>query len=181
MNKNDNISKNFKWKEFLVSEDYPEIVKKYSLFNDSKFQWSHPKALSTMHTTANCHDFINASDFVIWLRAKIWFFTHNTLQPLRNIIDKPMIITSGWRPPELNDLIPGASKTSDHLCYNMSVAVDFKILGFEEKIEEISFYRSSIPYILDQTIIPFGQCIIYNSFVHISSITEKHQYEVIYK
>jgi len=186
LNKNSQISKNFKWSEFLVSEDFPEIILKYDLFNlqvgsrASKMWFISNECLNSGFVESSTQANKCVYQYMEWLRTKIWFFTHNTLQRLRNIIDKPMVITSGWRPQELNNCIPGASQTSDHLYRGMSVAVDFKVLGFG-KVEATSFYRSAIPYILDQNIIPFGQCIIYDSFIHISSNTEKHQYEIIYK
>lgn len=37
------------------------------------------------------------------------------LNRVRSAWDKPMVVTSGWRPPELNALIPGAATHSKHM------------------------------------------------------------------
>ena len=51
----------------------------------------------------------------------------NFLQPLRDLVDGPIRVTSGFRPPALNKEI-GGSKTSQH---REGKAVDFQVPGFE--------------------------------------------------
>lgn len=48
-------------------------------------------------------------------------------QPLRDYFSAPYVITSGWRHPELNAVIPGAVDTSHHLT---GEAHDGRIEGF---------------------------------------------------
>lgn len=60
------------------------------------------------------------------------------LQPLRNKIGKPMIITSGFRNQQVNKLV-GGSKTSEH---TKGMAVDFVINGMSPK-QIINFIRKS--------------------------------------
>ncbi len=49
----------------------------------------------------------------------------NIFQPLRDVIDKPIIISSGLRPEWLNKAI-GGSKTSQHM---LGEAGDFNVIG----------------------------------------------------
>ena len=78
------------------------------------------------------------------------------LQPVRELIQKPMIITSGYRCPELNKLVGGVSN-SQHL---EGKAADFIVQG--ETVAGIIFkiQTSNIEY--DQLINE------YNKWVHIS-------------
>ena len=82
-----------------------------------------------------------------------------TMQPIRDMLDAPVIITSGLRPKWLNELI-GGSRTSQHM---RGQAADFRVVGMEPyavcmKIAE----NEDIPY--DQLIHEFG------SWIHISYV-----------
>lgn len=89
------------------------------------------------------------------------------LQPLRNLIKKPIIITSGFRCSKLNKLLNGA-KNSQHL---KGQAVDFVVnnLNSNEIIEIIK--NSSLPY--DQLINE------YNRWIHISFRKNKCRYQIL--
>ena len=78
------------------------------------------------------------------------------LQPIRDYLGKPMIISSGYRCPELNKLVGGVSN-SQHL---EGKAVDFTVPG--ESVQSIIFkiQTSNIEY--DQLINE------YDKWVHIS-------------
>lgn len=62
----------------------------------------------------------------------------NCLQPIRNKLDKPMIITSGYRNSQVNKLIGGASN-SQHL---YGQACDFIVNGMTPK-QIIDFIKKS--------------------------------------
>lgn len=47
--------------------------------------------------------------------ARARFGAVHILQPLRDAVAVPVTITSGYRPPALNAVIPGSSDTSDHM------------------------------------------------------------------
>lgn len=49
-----------------------------------------------------------------------------TLEQVRTLLGKPITITSGYRSPALNDLVPGSSDTSAH---TQGWAADFKVAG----------------------------------------------------
>jgi len=57
--------------------------------------------------------------------ANIATLAENYLQPIRETAGAPIIISSGFRPPVLNDLI-GGSKTSAH---RFGRATDFRVIG----------------------------------------------------
>ena len=89
------------------------------------------------------------------------------LQPIRNLIKKPMIITSGFRCAELNNLVCGA-KNSQH---TTGQAVDFIIKDISVR-QIIDIIRcSNIPY--DQLINEF------DSWVHISFNKNNNRYHVL--
>ena len=77
----------------------------------------------------------------------------NVLQPVRDRLG-PVVVTSGYRSPELNTAI-GGSKTSDH-CLGM--AADIEVLGIDNKITAeyirdnlvftqliLEFYKDGVP------------------------------------
>jgi len=94
----------------------------------------------------------------------------NCLQPLREYIGKPMIISSGYRSTRLNGhpLING-SQTSDHV---KGCAADFTVKGLTPK------------QIIDMVIvsgIPFKQVINeHNLWVHISYKEGENRKQVLY-
>ena len=56
----------------------------------------------------------------------------NVLEPLREIIGKPIIITSGYRSEEVN-MLAGGVKHSHHRCLNQFAAADCKVNGLPAK------------------------------------------------
>ncbi len=103
---------------------------------------------------------INSLDNLLYL---IFF----CLQPIRNLIKKPVIITSGFRCKKLNNEVNGAIN-SQHL---KGQAADFKINGMKpfEIIEIIK--KSDIVY--DQLINE------YDKWVHISYNKNKNRRQII--
>ena len=78
---------------------------------------------------------------------------YQLLQPIRDIYGKPMIVSSGFRTSELNDLV-GGSKTSDHMT---GKAVDISVNDPQNLYELVK--RSGLSY---------DQLILYPTFVHMS-------------
>lgn len=91
------------------------------------------------------------------------------LQPIRELLRKPVVITSGFRCPQLNKLVGGVAN-SQHMT---GCAADFVATG--ETIEGIIFkiQTSGIEY--DQLINE------YNKWVHISFVKGKNRRQVLTK
>lgn len=89
------------------------------------------------------------------------------LQPIRNKLNKPMIITSGYRCEELNNKIGGV-KNSQH---TKGQAVDFKVKGMTVK-EVINFIVDN-GFEFDQLINE------YDMWVHISYAKGKNRKQVL--
>jgi zinc D-Ala-D-Ala carboxypeptidase len=89
------------------------------------------------------------------------------LEPLREILGKPITITSGYRSKRLNKLIGGAV-TSQHM---EGKAVDIRVAGFttEELFQEI--LKTDLPF--DQLIQEF------DSWIHVSFDDKKNRREAL--
>lgn len=93
--------------------------------------------------------------------------SYQLLQPIRDAYGSPITITSGFRSPQLNAVIPGASSSSDHLSGN---AADFR------GVNMVKLLQATIKVCKDK---PFHQLIIYHdkvspSWIHISFRLNKY-------
>ena len=80
---------------------------------------------------------------------------YQVLQPLRDMIEKPIIINSGYRCLKLNSAVGGVP-TSQHV---YGQAVDMKVDG-------MSSYE--IAQAVLELHLPYDQMILYDDFIHIS-------------
>ena len=89
------------------------------------------------------------------------------LQPIRNLIQKPMIITSGYRCKKLNELVNGA-KNSSHL---RGCAADFivKEIPIKDIVEIISNSNISFDELINE----------YDKWVHISFVKGKNRRKIL--
>ena len=92
----------------------------------------------------------------------------HTLEPLREALGLPIIITSGYRCKALNERITHHSATSQHM---QGEAADFVVQGSKFKVQGenrrellIKAFRT----IILNDDIDFDQLIIYPSFIHVS-------------
>lgn len=92
------------------------------------------------------------------------------LQPVREHIKKPMIVTSGYRSPQLNALVKG-SATSQHCT---GEACDFVINGMTPK--EIVAIIRKMPIEWGQLIEEYSGT---QAWVHISLPNAKHKKEIL--
>lgn len=92
----------------------------------------------------------------------------NVLDPLRAMIARPIIITSGYRCQRVNELV-GGSKTSQHL---VGKAADFHIQGHTPQQMEMVYRTIQMYY-------DFDQLIFYPSknIIHISWNGDKNRQE----
>lgn len=90
----------------------------------------------------------------IWTNVKA-LCTH-VLEPLRDLLDKPIIISSGYRPEAVNDLVGGAPDSQ----HTKGQAADFHVDGIADYDLAQFVAASGLPY--DQCIYEFGR------WVHVS-------------
>jgi len=98
----------------------------------------------------------------------------HTLEPLREALGLPIIITSGYRTKELNRLLVQRSNKSQHM---NGEAADFYV-GWNGPKENAPSRRELLikafrQIITDDSIV-FDQCIIYSSFIHVSHVRSRH-------
>lgn len=97
----------------------------------------------------------------------------NTLEPLREALGLPIIITSGYRCKALNELITHHSTRSQH---RTGEAADFWVQGSKFKVQGVSprelLIRAFRTIITDPTV-DYDQLIIYPTFIHVSYISRE--------
>lgn len=75
--------------------------------------------------------------------AKLTALVDNVLDPLREWYGKPIIVNSGYRSPELNAVLPGASKNSQHMS---GEAADITVGSKEENKKLFDYIRENLPF-----------------------------------
>ena len=108
----------------------------------------------------------------------------NTLEPLREAIGLPIIITSGFRTKALNDKLAHASSTSQHM---RGEAADFYV--GQSPVSGSKFQVSSdrerlikaFRLILTSPGIDFDQLILYPTFIHVSYVSKERNRHGILK
>lgn len=92
----------------------------------------------------------------------------NVLDPLRTMIARPIIITSGYRSQRVNELV-GGSKTSQHL---LGKAADIHVQGYTPQQMDMVYRTIQMYY-------DFDQLIFYPSknFIHVSWNGNKNRQE----
>lgn len=73
---------------------------------------------------------------------------NNILDPLRSMIGRPIIITSGYRSQRVNELV-GGSKTSQHLT---GKAADIHVQGYTPQQMDVVYQTIQMCYNFDQLI-----------------------------
>ena len=94
----------------------------------------------------------------------------HTLEPLREALSLPIVITSGYRCRALNQLMVQSSRKSQHM--NGQAAdfyVDWNGPASEQPSHRALLVKAFRQIILDEHIV-FDQCIIYPSFIHVSYV-----------
>lgn len=93
---------------------------------------------------------------------------NNVLNPLRAMIGRPIIITSGYRSQRVNELV-GGSKTSQHLT---GKAADFHVQGYTQQ-------QMNLVYQMIQWCLDYDQLIFYPSknIIHVSWNGNKNRQE----
>lgn len=84
----------------------------------------------------------------------------NVLDPLRSMVGRPVIITSGYRSRQVNELV-GGSKTSQHLT---GKAADFHVQGYTTQQMNVVYQTMQIGFDFDQLIFYPSKNIIHVSW-----------------
>jgi hypothetical protein len=104
----------------------------------------------------------------------------HTLEPLREALGLPIIITSGYRTKELNDIIVHASRKSQHMS---GQAADFYVAQGPVQGSRVQGSRElliqAFRLIIEDESIDFDQLIIYPTFIHVSYVSrEKNRHQL---
>lgn len=106
------------------------------------------------------------------IRGNIILLVDNVLDPIREHVGLPVIITSGFRCPALNELV-GGKGSSQHL---IGQAADFTVLGMM-----VREYKELAYWCADN--LDFDQLIVYSGrkFIHVSyESSELNRHEVLF-
>ena len=107
----------------------------------------------------------------------------HTLEPLREALGLPVVVTSGFRTKELNDKLAHSSSTSQHM---RGEAADFYV-GHTESTDstEMASRRerlvAAFKLILIDPKIDFDQVILYPTFIHVSYVSKERNRHGILK
>lgn len=96
----------------------------------------------------------------------------NVLDPIRDIVNTPIIITSGYRCPQVNRLVGGVDN-SQHMS---GCAADFHVMGFTPSMMQGVFFC-----ILNR--LEYDQLIYYRNknFIHVSYVDNCNRHEAFVK
>ena len=96
----------------------------------------------------------------------------NVLEPIRDMVCTPIIITSGYRSPQVNKIVGGADN-SQHM---LGCAADFHVQGYNRAMMYVVFL-----YIFNT--LEFDQLIYYPSknIIHVSYVENRNRHEAFIK
>lgn len=96
----------------------------------------------------------------------------NVLEPIRDMVCTPVIITSGYRSPQLNKIVGGAVN-SQHM---LGCAADFYVYGYDP----LMMYKVFM-YIFNT--LEFDQLIYYpiKNIIHVSYVENRNRHEAFIK
>ena len=104
-----------------------------------------------------------------------------TLEPLREKLQQPVVITSGFRCQQLNEIIVHASRKSQHM---EGRAADFYVVS-GSKIQDSGqashreLLIKAFRLIITDESIDFDQLILYPNFIHVSYVSkEKNRHQI---
>ena len=103
-----------------------------------------------------------------------------TLEPLREKLQQPVVITSGYRCQQLNEIIVHASRKSQHMS---GQAADFYVAQGPVQGSRVQGSRElliqAFRLIITEPEIDFDQLIIYPTFIHVSYVSrEKNRHQL---
>lgn len=93
-----------------------------------------------------------------------------SLEPLREELDLPMVITSGFRTKTLNDLLAHSSERSQHM---QGQAADFYVAPGQSGLSRRELLIKAFRLIITSEQIDYDQLILYPSFIHVSYVSRE--------
>ena len=105
----------------------------------------------------------------------------HTLEPLREALGLPIIITSGYRAKALNNKLAHSSDRSQHMegCaadfYISSAGFMFQVSSSKSGPSRRELLIKAFRQIITDDAIAFDQLIIYPSFIHVSYVRDGHK------
>ena len=96
------------------------------------------------------------------------------LEPLREALGLPVVVTSGFRTKELNNLVAHASATSQHIqgqAADLYIGSGFTVQG--EGLSRRELLIKAFREILQNPKIDFDQLILYPGFIHVSYVSKE--------
>ena len=131
----------------------------------------------TESTTAQKHGIANIPDADAVENLKR--LCEHTLEPLREALQLPVVITSGFRTKELNSMLAHASERSQHM---LGQAADLYV-GWNGSDEEKPSRRELLIKAFHQIIldegIDYDQLILYPTFIHVSYASKERNRHTI--
>ena len=101
----------------------------------------------------------------------------HTLEPLREKLGLPIVITSGFRTKALNDIIVHASRKSQHMTGR---AADFYIPEVSGNLSHRERLILAFRTIITNPEVDFDQLILYPNFIHVSYVSnETNRYKIM--
>lgn len=100
----------------------------------------------------------------------------NTLEPLREELGLPVVITSGFRTKALNDILAHASERSQHM---QGQAADFYVAPGESGLSRRELLIKAFRLIITSEKIDYDQLILYPSFIHVSYVSRERNRRTI--
>ena len=98
------------------------------------------------------------------------------LEPLREDLGLPVVITSGFRTKALNDILAHASERSQHMA---GQAADFYVAPGQSGLSRRELLIKAFRLIITSEQIDYDQLILYPSFIHVSYVSRERNRRTI--
>ena len=99
-----------------------------------------------------------------------------TLEPLREALGLPVVITSGFRTKALNGLLAHSSERSQHM---QGQAADFYVGEGQSSLSRRELLIKAFRLIITSEQIDYDQLILYPSFIHVSYVSRERNRRTI--
>lgn len=106
------------------------------------------------------------------------YVAREIFDPVREFVGGPLAATSFFRSKNLNDAVPGSSKTSQHMT-GQAIDIDADVYGFGTNEDIFNFIRNTL--IFDQVIAEYVDRFGMPSWVHVSKTRNGNRGQVLVK